>query len=275
MRRLHIIIIVILFLTSAIVLFIKPGMLLGQEDEENTNYPLGSSQRIAAIQEKYLNPDVSLDEAIALYHKTVNDAFNIRFKRLTDEENPEKPEKLPADLDPEEHCKKMKQDGKLGLRTYCLAIELADEFDGYARALEKRKNYIESKEAVCTSDTLSKEKETIQAQLNDPNLPPDKKQEYENQLKRLNEISSSFLTAKTLGASGTASFIDRELDMANLGLDKSLAAYNEFNIAYPLHIEYKAMIENLEKYRNALAKIRTQVTEFPSRFVNASTTACT
>ncbi len=69
--------------------------------------------------------------------------------------------------------------------------------------------------------------------------------------------------------------IDEELKAAEKTLDMTIQAYNEMQIAYPLHVQYQEMITNLETYRYQLESIQGLTENFPKVFVNATTTSCT
>lgn len=68
--------------------------------------------------------------------------------------------------------------------------------------------------------------------------------------------------------------IDEEIDNAKMVMEATLDAYNEFRLAYPMHREYKKIINNLVKYRRELELIKRQARQFPLRFVDATTADC-
>ncbi len=68
--------------------------------------------------------------------------------------------------------------------------------------------------------------------------------------------------------------INQEIENAKKVLEATLAAYNEFRLAYPMHKEYEKIINNLVKYKIALEDIRRQVREFPLRFIDATSADC-
>lgn len=69
-------------------------------------------------------------------------------------------------------------------------------------------------------------------------------------------------------------FINEELDVALQTMDVAVAAYGELHRAYPLHKKYQEIIKQLEKYRDMLADVRHEVTFFPLKFIDVSTTQC-
>lgn len=71
-----------------------------------------------------------------------------------------------------------------------------------------------------------------------------------------------------------ADTIDKESQDAKAVLEASVAAYNEFRMAYPMHKKYQEMLNKLTKYKLVLKDVRLRVAEFPVRFVDASTSQC-
>lgn len=68
--------------------------------------------------------------------------------------------------------------------------------------------------------------------------------------------------------------ISDEIDNAKIVMKATIAAYDEFKMAYPMHKKYQSIIFNLTKYKLALKKIRNQVADFPQRFVDSSSSQC-
>jgi chromosome segregation ATPase len=69
--------------------------------------------------------------------------------------------------------------------------------------------------------------------------------------------------------------IDREIELSRQALDQALSAYNELQMALPLHRKYKETIKALEKYRNKVSDIRKEVDLYPVTFLDVTTTQCT
>jgi hypothetical protein len=69
--------------------------------------------------------------------------------------------------------------------------------------------------------------------------------------------------------------ITNEKGDAKRALDQALAAYNELRFAWPMHKKYMKIYESLTKFRDKMVEIRQQVSEFPSKFIDATTTKCT
>ncbi|MBI5152065.1 hypothetical protein HZA39_00875, partial [Candidatus Peregrinibacteria bacterium] len=64
-----------------------------------------------------------------------------------------------------------------------------------------------------------------------------------------------------------ADAIDKDLKASEEALDTTLAAYKEFQYAYPIHKAYEETFKLLVKYRDFLAEIRAQIEKFPSKFI--------
>lgn len=68
--------------------------------------------------------------------------------------------------------------------------------------------------------------------------------------------------------------IARVIEESQLVLDATLATYNEFRLAYPMHKQYEQVMTNLINYRKSLEGIRNEVTHFPGKFIDASSSYC-
>lgn len=128
---------------------------------------------------------------------------------------------------------------KDNVTTYCVAKEATDMFFKYKEELLAEKGNLqeEIKKAQSTGDAFQE---------------------------RLIQLNSQ-----------KASGIDDELVSAEKALNMTVEAYNELQIAYPLHVQYQEMIDNLETYRYQLESIEGLTKNFPKVFVNATTTSCT
>jgi len=107
---------------------------------------------------------------------------------------------------------------------------------------------------------------------------------YSDYLKKLNFLKSSLdLSSVDQGTnalevlrnqSSKAMRIDKESQDAKAVLEATVAAYNEFRLAYPMHRKYQEILKQLTKYKQILKDIRLRVAEFPTRFIDVSTTQC-
>ncbi len=68
--------------------------------------------------------------------------------------------------------------------------------------------------------------------------------------------------------------IEDEKRIAKEVLEATMAAYDEYRIAYPMHKKYEQIIENMIKYKNALKEVRKRVERFPEKFIDVTTAYC-
>lgn len=68
--------------------------------------------------------------------------------------------------------------------------------------------------------------------------------------------------------------IDKDAKDARAVLEGAVNVYKEFQSAYPMHKKYRDIINNLTKYKIALEKIRVQTDQFPTRFIDVTSTNC-
>jgi len=131
------------------------------------------------------------------------------------------------------------------ITTFCVASEAFDMFDQYR------------KELIAELDNVNEELDLARQSIEEGSL----KLFYQGPLIGYN-------TEKKAD-------IENELIKAEKALDLTIKAYNEMQIAYPLHLEYQETINNLEKYRIHLESIESYTESYPKLFVNATTTECT
>ncbi|MDD3862178.1 MAG: hypothetical protein PHP74_04825, partial [Candidatus Gracilibacteria bacterium] len=68
--------------------------------------------------------------------------------------------------------------------------------------------------------------------------------------------------------------INQDIEESRRVLEATLSAYNEFMIAYPIHKQYQVVIKNLIKYKNKLKDVRDYIIQFPSTFIDVTSTKC-
>lgn len=68
--------------------------------------------------------------------------------------------------------------------------------------------------------------------------------------------------------------IEEDMKDAKLVMEATVNAYNEFKSAYPMHKQYRTIINNLTKYKIALMKIRKETKYFPLRFIDSTSSQC-
>jgi hypothetical protein len=69
-------------------------------------------------------------------------------------------------------------------------------------------------------------------------------------------------------------YIDQSIKDARKVMEASIAVYNEYQMAYPMHKQYKKIIESLTKYKLALKDVKKEAFFFPKRFVDATSDQC-
>lgn len=196
----------------------------------------------------------NVDEIVQNYHRDMNELFNERSKKmahtLTAKETATDPAKLEALFAPPPLIKKDglvigREPCKENLSTYCLAQD----------ALEK---YFFFQEVMSAAKDRAKQR-----------IPPN--------FETIGGANFEKVPAsrKVLGYGATLEQIDRELEIAKQTMDQALSAYNEMQMAYPLHRKYIQLIGSLEKYRNNISKLRQKIEQLPPTFLDVTTTACT
>ena len=155
--------------------------------------------------------------------------------------------------------KKIKKviEGKGSRKNVTDASQCKDNVTTFCTATEAQKMFIQyRKELLKEKGNVKEELEQLQkaAGKNNPAV-------YHGPLVGLNQHKSQE--------------IDKDIIRAEKALDLTLNAYNELQIAYPLHVQYQEMINNLERYRTHLEGVRSLTEAFPKVFVNATTEKCT
>lgn len=68
--------------------------------------------------------------------------------------------------------------------------------------------------------------------------------------------------------------IQAEAMNARLVMEATVKAYDEFRLAYPVHIKFRSIITDLTKYKLLLRDIRGHVALFPEEFVDSTSKDC-
>lgn len=149
------------------------------------------------------------------------------------------------------------------LSTYCLSREAVLEYFEFRGAMK----IIREQEISTAADRLQEER----ASQSDP-WPV-----RSPLIKAAGGAIADFFTGKkSLEAhEETLDQIDGELATAQTALDHALAAYNEMQMAVPLHRKYQEVIEQLEDYRDQISDIRKDVELYPETLLDVTTPACT
>lgn len=147
------------------------------------------------------------------------------------------------------------------LSTYCLSQQLIDEYFMYREAMMEVKKNIK--------DTVTQRYERLSDGRKKENAPDAVFEQ--NWILQAGDKDGS----KTVQDYGqTINAIDIDLNTARLAMDQALAAYNELQMALPIHMKYKQAIKRLEEYRDALASVRRTVDLYPVTFLDVTTTQC-
>lgn len=191
---------------------------------------------------------------VSKYHEETNKLFNERIAKLVQVANDGAKEDLAklvkfvtppglkknstGDLVPRLPCP-----GD-NLSTYCLAQAAADNYLKFRASMIKARD--RKKEGVI-EDLFSEP--ALRKNINDAR-----------------EAANSY--EETLNA------INAELSLARDSMDQALTAYDELQMALPMHMKYLEMIGALEDYRDKVSKVRREVNSYPGTFLDVSTTSC-
>lgn len=196
----------------------------------------------------YEDSTLNLEEVMIAYHDYINETFNIYIEKMlkTTAKNPNDPNGKP--LKNAEECLKNSEN----FSTYCLAVRLLGDdtrpqdagYFSYKKALTLRKNQIF-----------------------------DNEQQKSDAQKTLINAMDSATAIRNVIARQTS--IEREIKISKESLDRTLAAYDELYKAWPMHQKYTSIFKTLTVYRDKLAELRSQIDEFPARFIDVTTAQCT
>ena len=246
----------------------------------------------------YDNPDLKMEEIVDLYHNNINDQFNTYIKMMMtakpDDPNG-KPFVMNADgtqgapltvddcLDPA-HSKNYSTfcvganllgansdlctpaEGEAvpeDLKKFCSLNPnaLANKGDlNFAAAMQKRTNQI--------FQTNQEKSDWIQAMTCLGISSNVCSQE------QINKAQAIYQTQKALESATNIDFADHEITFAKQALDQTLSAYDQLRVAWPIHMKYIDIYAALEKYRDKLVSIRNATNQYPSKFIDLTTTSC-
>lgn len=206
-----------------------------------------------------------VDAIVCEYHATMNDLFNARIKRLVTIANNGTPQDLknlvnliaPPPLLNDEHGLPSKR-APCSVQTKGQEVSSTQNLSTYCLAQDAVTRYFTFRADMLAARKREKEKVIDQ--------------EYE----RLHDDSSvHFLKAPVANYGQNLADIDRQIEVARQSLDQALAAYNELQMALPLHLKYQQLIGELETYRDKVASIRKEIEQYPATFWGVTTTSCT
>ncbi|MFA6917883.1 MAG: hypothetical protein WC285_03560 [Candidatus Gracilibacteria bacterium] len=203
---------------------------------------------------KYNFEDPINADTMRLYHEGMNDLFNTKLEKVVEIlDEPEGPgkgidndllrspctaedfKKVGGTLECEQKC----LDNPDNVSTYCVSVEATDRHIRYITHLTK-----------------------LQTSVNFDSIWA-----AELRVIPLTDVVYNGILARN-------SAIDEDISRSREVLEATLAAYNEFITAYPIHIQYKTIIRNLITYKNKLKDVRSEVVLFPSSFIDTTSTKC-
>lgn len=105
---------------------------------------------------------------------------------------------------------------------------------------------------------------------------------YLKYAKKLNELKNSLkgvedqvlMSVVLEGTRQQNEDIEKEIASSKKVMEAAVAAYSEYQLAYPMHRKYEEVLNKLIKYKLALKDIRKRVAQFPVKFIDSSTTDC-
>lgn len=106
---------------------------------------------------------------------------------------------------------------------------------------------------------------------------------YMSYINKLNEVRSELPKSRVFNPSAGELLrqlsvrnqqIDEEVENAKKVMKLTVAVYNEYRLAYPMHKKYEAIIKDLVKYQLAMKDITKQVAKFPIKFINVTSSLC-
>ncbi len=218
------------------------------------------------VENVYGRADQTTQEAMKLYHKTINAKFNDYIKKMIEAQTDASETGLAdsnAKAPPNDVC------DEDNYSTYCVSRAMLigegvggrDGYMDYLKAMDCRRTRIFD----TMMDQLSYS-DIAQSALSLGYYSP-------SQIE--SDYPAQYQLQKTLAVSGRVAKIDREISASKQALDVTLATYDELKTAWTMHKRYIKIYENLVIFRDKMAEIRHQVEEFPSKFIDATTTMCT
>ena len=202
--------------------------------------------------DKYAFEDTTTSETMDLYREEMNTLFNDSLTQVVailvkPEEGLQSPNLLQSPCvandfakdGGKETCENMCRDNPDNVSTYCVSVRAMDRYMKYIFHLGE-----------------------IQGSVNFESIGL-----AEMRLTPLTDAVYRLTLARD-------SEIDAEIERSRRVLESTLTAYNEFMTAYPIHRQYQEVIKNLIKYKNKLKNIRDYVIQFPSTFIDTTSTKC-
>ncbi len=173
----------------------------------------------------------------SLYHDEMNEFFNKKLEvllGLLKKENFEKEQNFQVPGNVDVENYKELCNAD-NVSTYCVSMQALDIYVGYTKVLDRVKSYLPFELPGGDNGVIS----TV----------------FKESGKRDAAIAAEVVNARKV-------------------MEATIGAYNEFRLAYPMHKKYQQIIKDLVKYKQKIKHIRSEVIEFPIKFVDATSTAC-
>jgi hypothetical protein len=217
----------------------------------------------------YNNIKLGAEDVITLYHTRMNTEFNKYISKMITsvsaavDSGKIDPNAAPPGVDPDTSIPLPCKDANYS--TYCVAQKLLTDpgwgYMAYEKALDCRAGqYFDTKdEQLSYSDYVET---VLSAGVSTPSTVKE-------------TAGPVYQAQKALEISARIDALKREKQDSKNTLDQTLSAYNELRTAWPMHKEYMKIYKSLLTFRDKMVEIRHQVEEFPSKFIDATTTKCT
>lgn len=237
----------------------QPGS-AGSRQQENIYLKVlhGDYNSADAEERRMMSVGDDADRLVYIYHKRMNAFFNEKIRLIVKQEKLEDMIKLvspPAMEESPTSPPKRAPCGDKNASTYCLSQKGTKEYFDFREALVTARGEASAKAAE--------------------NMARTNRSEGGAKSPLIGAAGDLLAGSKSINAyAATLQKIDREIEIARQALDQSLATYNEFQTALPLHKKYVELLTILGKYRDKISKIRRNVDQYPDTFLNVTTTSC-
>jgi hypothetical protein len=195
----------------------------------------GGYSFVSAKYEDFENYQAGYFYVKSKYHEKMNEYFNGKIQHFL-EIKPDNKDYSPPE---NEEC------DEDNVSTYCVAMGALDLYSKYAASLDQVSAYIWAKNEVPARQPVPV--------IGDP----------------LGTLVDIFREATNVEQA-----IDEEKGDALDIMEMTISGYNEFRLAWPMHLKYEEIIVDLTDYRDAIADIRIKTERFPLKFIDATSQSC-
>jgi hypothetical protein len=221
------------------------------------------------------------EDIMVMYHKTIDSKFNDYIKMMiagqaqAAQTGTPDPNSLPPEID---DTTGLPQDcTDTNYSTYCVASTLLASptygYMTYRKILDCRRYQVF--DSATEANAWTKWMTTTSCLGNVQSYIPPKKCTADQKAQMDKELVNRYQTASVLAISARLEAITREKDAAKRALDQTLSAYDQLKTAWPMHKRYQQLYNQLLTFRDKMVEIRNQVEQFPSKYIDATTTKCT